>query len=68
MHKVAIKDAVGETVATAQVTRSGKYVGLDFVVPGLEHGGFAAALDADELAQLVSALVTVQAEVITQNQ
>jgi len=62
--KILIKDSKGATMATADVMRSGKYVGLDFTVPGPEHGGFSVSLDHHELADLVSALVTVQADVM----
>ena len=64
MVEISIKDEVGTEMGVARVMRSGRYVGLELANLGVT---VYISLDADELAQLVSALVTVQAEVIAQN-
>jgi len=67
MRKVTVRDEAGKTMATIEVMRSGRYVGLDVKDKGIEHGGVAMSLDSDEVAQLISALALTHAEVIAQS-
>ena len=68
MITVKVSDGKGVVLGLASVYRSGPNVGLSIVVPGpYREASTAIALDHTEIAELVSALVTVQAEVIAQN-